>query len=103
MPSTRFAWWRRRRALSSIPRSPRRRARAGASGERIVIGNRRASVRLHAKVFDGLQPGVIVVESIWPNSDFEGGVGINALIGADAGQPNGGAVFHDTAVWVRKA
>ncbi len=79
-------------------------ARLGiAQGERIVIGNRRASVRLHAKVFDGLQPGVIVVESIWPNSDFEGGVGVNALIGAEPGQPNGGAAFHDTAVWVRKA
>lgn len=74
-----------------------------AAGERILIGNRRASVRLHAKAFDGLQPGVIVVESIWPNSDFAGGVGINALIGAEAGQPNGGAVFHDTAVWIRKA
>ena len=26
-----------------------------------------------------------------------------ALIGAEPGQPNGGAVFHDTAVWIRKA
>jgi anaerobic selenocysteine-containing dehydrogenase len=79
-------------------------ARLGiASGDRIVIGNRRGQVRLHAKTFDGLQPGVIVVESIWPNSDFEGGVGINALISAESGRPNGGAVFHDTAVWVRKA
>lgn len=79
-------------------------ARLGiATGDRIVIGNRRGEVRLHAKSFDGLQPGVIVVESIWPNSDFEGGVGINALISAEPGPPNGGAVFHDTAVWVRKA
>ena len=79
-------------------------ARLGiAGGDRIVIGNRRASVRLHTKVFDGLQPGVIVVESVWPNSDFEGGVGINALVSAEPGRPNGGAVFHDTAVWVRKA
>ena len=78
-------------------------ARLGiATGERIVVGNRRGEVRLHAKVFDGLQPGVIVVESVWPNSDFEGGVGINALISAESGRPNGGAVFHDTAVWVRK-
>ncbi len=73
------------------------------SGDRIVIGNRRGQVHLHAKSFDGLQPGVIVVESIWPNSDFEGGIGINALISAESGRPNGGAVFHDTAVWVRKA
>ena len=79
-------------------------ARLGiATGDLIVIGNRRGEVRLHAKSFDGLQPGVIVVESIWPNSDFEGGVGINALVSAEPGRPNGGAVFHDTAVWVRKA
>jgi hypothetical protein len=60
-------------------------------------------VRLHAKPFDGLQPGVVVVESVWPNSDFEDGVGINALVSAEPGPPNGGAVFHDTAVWIRKA
>ncbi|MBK5103813.1 MAG: molybdopterin oxidoreductase family protein [Burkholderiales bacterium] len=79
-------------------------ARLGiASGDRIVIGNARAEVRLHARSFDGLQPGVIVVESIWPNSDFDGGVGVNALVSAEPGPPNGGAVFHDTAVWVRKA
>jgi anaerobic selenocysteine-containing dehydrogenase len=73
------------------------------TGDGIVIGNRRGEVRLHAKAFDGLQRGVLVVESVWPNSDFEGGVGINALISAEPGPPNGGAVFHDTAVWVRKA
>jgi anaerobic selenocysteine-containing dehydrogenase len=72
-----------------------------AEGGRIVVGNRRGKVGLHAKSFDGLQRGVIVVESIWPNSAFEDGVGINALISADPGPPNGGAVFHDTAVWVR--
>jgi len=55
---------------------------------------------LHA-TFDGLQRGVIVVESIWPNSAFEGGIGINSLVGADPGAPNGGAACHDNAVWVR--
>jgi hypothetical protein len=44
---------------------------------------------------------VIVVEGIWPNTDFEGGVGINALVSDDPAPPMGGAVFHDTAVWVR--
>jgi hypothetical protein len=48
-----------------------------------------------------LQPGVVVVESVWPNADFEGGVGINALTSDDPAPPLGGAVFHDTAVWVR--
>ena len=50
-----------------------------------------------------IEPGVVVVESIWPNSAFEEGIGINALTSADAGPPKGGAVFHDTAIWIRKA
>jgi len=58
---------------------------------------------VHAKSFDGLQSKVIVVEGIWPNHAFEEGVGINTLTSADPGRPKGGAVFHDTAVWVRKA
>jgi len=53
------------------------------------------------EVFDGLQPGVAVVESIWPNSAFVEGRGINYLVSADPGAPNGGAVFHDTAVWIK--
>ena len=71
-------------------------------GDPVRLGNRRGSVRLHAKLRDGQQPGVLVVESIWPNAAFEEGVGINALISAEAAPPNGGAVFHDTAVWLRK-
>jgi anaerobic selenocysteine-containing dehydrogenase len=67
------------------------------------MGNDRGEISVHAKLFDGLQPGVVVVESIWPNGAFEGGLGINALTAADAGPPNGGAVFHDTAVWLRTA
>jgi hypothetical protein len=58
---------------------------------------------LHARPFDGLQENVVVVESIWPNAAFEEGVGINVLISADPGLPKGGAVFHDTSVWVRPA
>ena len=47
-------------------------------------GHARGSVRLHAEVREGQQPGVLVVESIWPNAAFEEGVGINALISAEA-------------------
>ena len=36
---------------------------------------RRGDVRVVAKSFDGLQRGVIVVESIWPGDAFEDGVG----------------------------
>ena len=73
-----------------------------ANGDRVKIGNARGEIVVHAKPFDGLQRGVLVVEGIWPNSDFETGVGVNALIGADPGPPNGGAVFHDSAVWVKR-
>jgi anaerobic selenocysteine-containing dehydrogenase len=79
-------------------------ARLGiAEGDRVRLGSRRGTVLLHARPFDGLQPGVVVVESIWPNGAFEEGIGINALTSAAAGPPKGGAVFHDTAIWVRKA
>ncbi|MFM9841779.1 MAG: molybdopterin oxidoreductase family protein [Dongiaceae bacterium] len=79
-------------------------ARAGiVEGDRVRVGNRQGSIVVHARPFDGLQPGVLVIESIWPNGDFEEGIGVNTLVSADAGRPNSGAVFHDTAVWLRRA
>jgi anaerobic selenocysteine-containing dehydrogenase len=72
-----------------------------AEGDLVGIGNELASVRIHVKAFAGLQRGVVVCESVWPSEAFEDGLGINALVSADPGGPNGGAVFHDTAVWVR--
>ena len=72
-------------------------------GDRVRLGNAQGSVVLAARLFDGLQPGTVVVESVWPNAAFEGGVGINLLTSADSPPPMGGAVFHDTAVWARKA
>ncbi|HKF72242.1 MAG TPA: molybdopterin-dependent oxidoreductase [Stellaceae bacterium] len=74
-----------------------------ASGDRVRLGNRQGSVVVNAKEFDGLQRGVLVVEGIWPNAAYEEGLGINVLISADPGRPNGGGVFHDTAVWARAA
>ncbi|HEY3909882.1 MAG TPA: molybdopterin-dependent oxidoreductase [Stellaceae bacterium] len=74
-----------------------------ANGGRLRIGNARGSVVVHACAFDGLQPRVVVVEGIWPNHAFEEGIGINLLTSADPGPPRGGAVFHDTSVWLRPA
>jgi anaerobic selenocysteine-containing dehydrogenase len=74
-----------------------------ATGDRVRLGNRQGSVVVNAKEFDGLQRGVLVVEGIWPNHAYEEGLGINVLISADPGRPNGGGVFHDTAVWARAA
>ena len=70
---------------------------------RTRLGNTLGSVVVESKAFDGVQRGVVIVESVWPNSAFEEGRGINTLISADPGWPNGGAVFHDTAVWIRPA
>jgi anaerobic selenocysteine-containing dehydrogenase len=72
-------------------------------GDAVRIGNGRASVVVHARAFDGLQRGIVVVEGIWPNAAFVEGIGMNALTSADPGYPAGGAAFHDTAVWVRAA
>jgi anaerobic selenocysteine-containing dehydrogenase len=72
-------------------------------GALVRLGNARGEVALHARLFDGLQPGVVVAESVWPNAAFEGGIGINALTSDEPAAPMGGAVFHDTAVWLRPA
>lgn len=72
-------------------------------GARVRIGNEKGSLVIHAKAFDGVLPGTVIVESIWPNGAFEEGIGINLLVSADPGFPAGGAVFHDTAIWVRTA
>jgi anaerobic selenocysteine-containing dehydrogenase len=79
-------------------------ARLGvADGARVRLGNRLGSVVVPARAFDGLQPDVAVVESVWPNAAFEEGLGINTLVSADPGAPRGGAVFHDTAIWIKPA
>jgi anaerobic selenocysteine-containing dehydrogenase len=72
-------------------------------GDKVVLGNRRGEVRLHAAIFSGVRRGVLIAESIWPNECFEDGRGINTLTGADAIAPYGGAAFHDNKVWIRPA
>jgi anaerobic selenocysteine-containing dehydrogenase len=78
-------------------------ALAIADGDFVVLGNTRGQVRLHAKLFDGVRRGVLIAESIWPNSAYEDGRGINTLTGADPIAPFGGAAFHDNKVWVKRA
>ncbi|MEM7258456.1 MAG: molybdopterin dinucleotide binding domain-containing protein, partial [Pseudomonadota bacterium] len=69
-------------------------------GRKVSVSSQCGSIRVHAKSFDGLQRGTVVMESIWPNSAFSDGYGVNTLVSAEPGYPNGGAVFHDTAVRV---
>jgi anaerobic selenocysteine-containing dehydrogenase len=71
-------------------------------GDYVVLGNWRGEVRLHAKLFDGVRRGVLIAESIWPNSAYADGRGINTLTGADPVAPYGGAAFHDNKVWIKR-
>jgi anaerobic selenocysteine-containing dehydrogenase len=70
-------------------------------GDLVRLGNELGDLAIHVEVFDGVQPGIVIVESVWPNSAFEEGIGINLLTSAEPAAPDGGAVFHDTAVWIR--
>jgi anaerobic selenocysteine-containing dehydrogenase len=74
-----------------------------ADGAPVVLGNTRGEVRLHARLFDGVCPGVLIAESVWPNEAYPDGRGINTVTGADAIAPVGGAAFHDNKVWIRPA
>ncbi|KAB2912852.1 MAG: molybdopterin-dependent oxidoreductase [Hyphomicrobiaceae bacterium] len=104
---------------SSFNETPTSRAKAGpprvkvhpddlamlgiADGARVRMGNERGEIALAAEAFAGLQRGVVIVESIAPNDQFEGGRGINTLTSADQVAPFGGAAFHDNHVWLRAA
>jgi len=73
-----------------------------SDGDIITIGNNQGEVTLHLRPTTGLDPRTLIVEGIWPNHAFIGGLGINSLTSAEPAAPAGGAVFHDTAVWLRK-
>ncbi len=73
-----------------------------SEGDRVRLGNGRGTIVVKAKLVEGARPGVVIVESIWPNAAFEEGIGVNALTGADPTAPVGGAAFHDNAIWIRK-
>ncbi len=68
----------------------------------VILGNKRGKIRIHVEEFDGVLPGITVVEGIWPNEYFLDNLGINALVGSDSPEPAGGAVFHDVAIWIKK-
>ena len=74
-----------------------------ADGDYVVLGNKRGEVRLHARLVVGVSRGVLIAESIWPNSAHTDGCGINTLTGADPIAPYGGAAFHDNTVWIQRA
>ncbi len=95
---------RRREGRPEVLIHPDDAARSGiGDGVRVVLGNARGQVIVHARLFDGVRRGVLVSEGVWPNDAFEDGQGINTLTGADPVAPYGGAAFHDNRVWVKPA
>jgi anaerobic selenocysteine-containing dehydrogenase len=78
-------------------------AREGLNnGDTVLIGNRRGQLEIPIRVETSARAGVVIVEGIWPNTDFSGGFGVNQLIGDQPVPPNGGSPFHDTAIWMRR-
>ncbi len=70
-------------------------------GAGVQIGNDQGAVSMRCRVTDTVKPGCLAVPGIWPGHHFREGVGINALVSSQPGWPKGGAVFHDTSVWLR--
>jgi anaerobic selenocysteine-containing dehydrogenase len=92
----------RREGRPTVMIHPEDAARYGlVEGDLVRIGNRRGETRLHARLFPGLQRGVLISEGVWPASAFVDGRGVNVLTGDDAVAPFGGAAFHDNRVWLR--
>ncbi len=95
---------KRRQQQPSIMLHPKDASELGVTdGDTVRVGSARGELTLMAQVFDGVQRGVVIVESIWPNRAFAGGKGINVLTGADPVAPVGGAAFHDNRVWIQRA
>jgi anaerobic selenocysteine-containing dehydrogenase len=71
-------------------------------GDAVQLGNHRGTVELTARLFEGMQQGVLIAEGVFPNKAHGGGQGINTLIGSDQVPPFGGVAFHDATVWIKK-
>ncbi len=94
----------RREGRPSVKIHPDDAARLGIEdGALARLGNGRGELAVHAELFTGVQPGVVIIESIWPRDAFPERRGVNVLTGADPVAPVGGAAFHDNRVWVRAA
>ena len=94
---------KRRQQQPSIMLHPNDASELGVTdGDTVRVGSARGELAVIAQVFDGVQRGVVIVESIWPNHAFAGGKGINVLTGADPVAPVGGAAFHDNRVWIQR-
>ena len=68
------------------------------NGDFVRVTNERGELEIIVEIFSGVSPGVLIIESIWPNDAFKGGLGVNVLTGSDPAGPIGGAAFHDNRV-----
>jgi anaerobic selenocysteine-containing dehydrogenase len=73
-----------------------------SQGDLVRLGNHRGDVVLEARIVDGMQPGVLIAEGLFPNAMHRQGEGINVLTSADQVAPHGGAAFHDVHVWLSR-
>ena len=73
-----------------------------ADGDKVRLSNIRGEITIHAAAFDGVQRGVVIVESIPPNEQFDDEEGLNTLTSAKQVAPYGGAAFHDNHVRISK-
>jgi anaerobic selenocysteine-containing dehydrogenase len=73
-----------------------------ADGDAIRMGNERGEISLWVERFDGVLPGVVIVEGVQPNTAFPDEAGINTLTSAFVPAPFGGAAFHDNHVWIER-
>ncbi|MDG1437993.1 MAG: molybdopterin-dependent oxidoreductase [Emcibacteraceae bacterium] len=69
-------------------------------GQLVTISNIQGELQLTAEIFDGVNPGTLIAEGLWHNNSHNNGKGINTLTNAEIAAPAGGAVFHDSAVWL---
>jgi len=79
--------------------------RGVAEGALVRLGNGLGEVVLWALPTDRpterAKPGTVIVGSLWPNTAFVDRIGINAVTSDEPAGPAGGAVLHDTAIWIR--
>ncbi len=56
-------------------------------GDRIRVGTRRADLLVYASQFADKQPGVVIIESVWPNSTYEEGLVRKVWVSTHASAP----------------
>ncbi len=66
----------------------------------VRVSSRIGSLLIHLQYSDRVPTGTVISEGLWNGTDHVEGLGINVLVDDQPAAPNGGAVFHDTAVCV---